>query len=155
MRGQVIVSFICGLCFALGLCLSGMTLPQNIIGFLDVLHWRPQLMLVMVGAIAVYAIAWRLIMRRERPILAAKFEKPSRRDIDKDLVLGAGLFGIGWGLGGFCGGPAIVSLVSGRWEAFVFVGGLIAGMVLAGQLVRHRAQRARAASSIDPMSTQT
>lgn len=128
MRGQIAVSFIVGLFLACGLCLSGMTRPQNILAFLDVRHWSPVLLLVMVGAILVYGVAYRLIVLRPRPLLAAKFEIPTQRQITAKLVVGSAIFGVGWGLGGFCGGPAIVSLVAHRPEVIVFVVSMVAGM---------------------------
>jgi uncharacterized membrane protein YedE/YeeE len=130
MRAQIAVSFAVGLLFSLGLCLSGMTQPQNILAFLDVLNWSPVLLFVMIGAIVVYAVGFRLVMGRSKPILAAKFEVPTRRDMTVELIGGAALFGIGWGLGGYCGGPAIVSLVSGQPEPFIFVGAMFVGTFL-------------------------
>ncbi len=142
MFGQIAVSFIVGLCFSLGLCLSGMTLPQNILGFLDLHHWNPVLMFVMVGAILVYSIAFRLIMRRAKPVLADKFEVPARREITPALIGGAALFGIGWGLGGFCGGPAIASLIAGRPQVLVFVPAMFLGMLLWDRLQRAQTKAA-------------
>jgi uncharacterized protein len=131
MRGRIVVAFVAGLLFALGLCLSGMTQPQNIIAFLDVRHWNPVLAFVLVGSISVYAIAYRLIVRRKKPLLAEAFEAPARREITVELVAGAAIFGIGWGLAGFCGAPAIASLVAGRPQVFLFVGTMFLGMLLA------------------------
>ncbi len=145
MFGQIAVSFVVGLCFSLGLCLSGMTLPQNILGFLNLRHWNPVLMFVMVGAILVYSIAFRLIMRRSKPILADTFDVPARREITPELIGGAALFGIGWGLGGFCGGPAIASLVAGRPQVLVFVAAMFLGMFLWDRLQRAQPKAAEAA----------
>jgi len=131
MRAQIAVSFVVGLLFSLGLSLSDMTQPQNILAFLDVLNWSPVLMFVMAGAVLVYGIGFHLIMgRRTQPILASKFDVPTRRDLTPQLIGGSVIFGIGWGLGGYCGGPAIVSLVTGRPEPFVFVAAMFAGMFL-------------------------
>lgn len=131
MRGRIAVAFFAGLLFAVGLCLSGMTQPQNIIAFLDVRHWNPVLAFVMVGAISVYAVAYRLILRRQKPLLGNAFEVPTRREITFELVAGAAIFGVGWGLAGFCGAPAIASLVAGRPQVFLFVGAMFLGMLLA------------------------
>jgi uncharacterized membrane protein YedE/YeeE len=120
-----------GLTFGLGLGFAGMTQPSKVIGFLDVFGaWDPSLMFVMVGALAVHVVLSRLIRRRERPLLAARFHLPTARDIDSKLVAGSALFGIGWGLGGFCPGPAIVGLGSGAASAIVFVGAMALGMAV-------------------------
>jgi uncharacterized membrane protein YedE/YeeE len=108
------------LLFALGLGFSGMTHPEKIIGFLDFAgRWDPILALVMIGAIASHASLYALIRRRRSPLFEATFAIPTRRDIDGRLVGGAALFGVGWGLGGLCPGPAIVALVSGVPAVFV------------------------------------
>ena len=97
-----LVSFIAGAVFALGLGISGMTRPVKVIGFLDFAgHWDPSLAFVMIGAIAVYFVAYRWIRTRPAPVLTAKFSVPQRTDIDRDLVIGAAIFGAGWGLGRF------------------------------------------------------
>jgi uncharacterized membrane protein YedE/YeeE len=102
-----------------------------VIGFLDVTGaWDPSLAAVMAGAILVHAISYRLITRRDSPMLAAKFHVPTRRDIDWKLVLGSAIFGAGWGLAGFCPGPAIVGIVTGHTAVVVFVLSMIAGVVL-------------------------
>jgi uncharacterized membrane protein YedE/YeeE len=120
-----------GLVFGIGLGLAGMTQPSKVIGFLDVLGaWDPSLAFVMIGAIAVHFSLSRLIRRRERPLLDARFHWPRARDIDRKLVIGSALFGVGWGLGGFCPGPAIVTLGSGSMAAIVFVGAMGLGMGL-------------------------
>ncbi|MCS6925756.1 MAG: YeeE/YedE family protein [Candidatus Binatia bacterium] len=117
--------------FAVGLGLSGMTQPAKVVGFLDLTgRWDPSLACVMLGAIAVHAPAYRLIRRRSAPIFAAAFAIPTRRDFDLRLVGGAALFGIGWGLGGFCPGPAITSLPSGHTAVLLFVPAMVAGMYL-------------------------
>lgn len=131
MIGPVLVAFVSGALFAVGLAVSGMTVPANIVGFLDLARWQPALIFVMVGAIAVYAIAFRLIVRRPAPLFGPRFEVPNRRDLSADLVLGAAAFGIGWGLAGYCGGPAIASLAVGHLDVLVFVGAMVGGMALA------------------------
>lgn len=125
------LSFAVGLLFAAGLVLSGMTQPKKVIAFLDLFHgWDPSLALVMGGAVAVYGLAHRLILKRPAPVLEPKFYLPSRRDIDSRLVLGAALFGAGWGLAGVCPGPAIVAAASGALPPMVFVAAMMAGMEL-------------------------
>ena len=131
----LLVSFASGIVFALGLGISGMTRPIKVIGFLDFAgKWDASLAFVMIGAIAVYFIAYRLIRRRIAPMLAEKFSVPERKDIDRNLIVGAAIFGAGWGLGGFCPGPAITSLASGAAPVAVFVIAMAAGIYLHGML---------------------
>jgi uncharacterized membrane protein YedE/YeeE len=123
------VAFGCGLVFALGLGIGGMTEPTRVLAFLDVAgEWDPRLALVMLGAIAVYAPVYRLVSRWRRPIVAPDFQIPIRRAIDARLVTGAIVFGIGWGLAGLCPGPALTSLASGEPAALVFVVAMLAGL---------------------------
>ena len=142
-----LVAFGSGLLFALGLCLAGMTHPLRILGFLDVLGtWDPSLALVMVGAASVAAIAFRVAAKRPASAFGGAFRMVNKRaPIDRRLVIGAALFGVGWGLSGLCPGPAVVSLTSGQVGAVVFVAAMIAGMLLEGLLTRASAARAQAA----------
>ena len=131
----LLVSFASGIVFALGLGISGMTRPIKVIGFLDFAgKWDASLAFVMIGAIAVYFIAYRLVRRRTAPLLVGKFSVPERKDIDRNLVVGAAIFGAGWGLGGFCPGPAITSLASGAAPVAAFVLAMAAGIYLHGML---------------------
>jgi uncharacterized membrane protein YedE/YeeE len=124
-----------GLLFGGGLAVSGMTRPQKVLGFLDVFgKWDPSLMFVMLGAIGVHQFAYRLIRGRNAPLFAAKFAVPSRRDLDAKLLLGAAVFGAGWGLGGYCPGPGIASLPGGGMGALVFVSAMLAGVLGTGKL---------------------
>jgi len=121
-----------GMLFGGGLLLSGMTDPANVLGFLDVFgEWRPQLALVMVGAALVSAPAFFLVRKRHRSLLGEAVTLPDRTRIDAPLLLGAGIFGVGWGLAGICPGPAIVLLTSGRVVAWLFLVAVCAGMLLA------------------------
>lgn len=134
-----------GLLFGVGLALSGMLDPNNVIGFLDVLgDWNPRLMFVMGGAILVHApiVAW--VRRRGVPLLDTKLflPLPSKRDLDVPLIAGAVMFGIGWGISGYCLGPALVSLPSGKVGVLVFVAGLVFGSWLL-----HVVQKAGAAAA--------
>ena len=125
-------AFAAGLVFGVGLLLSGMTDPGKVIGFLDLAGtWDPSLAFVMSGAIAVGFFAFRLAGRRGNAFLGGPMHLPNRRDIDSRLVGGSVLFGIGWGLGGFCPGPALVSFGSGQDKAAAFVVAMLAGMLLA------------------------
>ena len=122
-------AFIAGLVFGIGLIVSGMFDPAKVQGFLDLAgKWDPSLAFVMAGAIAVGFFAFRIAGKRATAILGGTMQIPTRNDIDTPLVLGSVVFGIGWGLGGFCPGPALVSLGSGRTEAWAFVLSMVAGM---------------------------
>lgn len=117
--------------FGAGLVVSGMVKPGKVIGFLDFSrHWDPSLALVMVGAIAVHMTLFRLILKRRSPFYDSRFHLPTRKDIDVRLVLGAAVFGVGWGLGGFCPGPGLVSVGAGVLPSLVFVIAMTAGMYL-------------------------
>ena len=116
-----LVAFVSGLLFALGLGIAGMTDPARVLAFLDITgDWNPNLALVMVGAIAVHFVAHRVIVRRRSPLLRDVFHLPTARELDRGLLLGAALFGIGWGLAGVCPGPALVVAGSGG-SAVVFL----------------------------------
>jgi uncharacterized membrane protein YedE/YeeE len=120
-----------GLLFGLGLCLSGMTDPAVVQGFLDIAgNWNPALIFVMAGGVAVTFLGYRLLVPKSRPLWAKEFSLPTARAIDAPLLSGAALFGVGWGLAGYCPGPAVVSLASGRTGVFVFIGAMLAGMIL-------------------------
>ncbi len=120
-----------GILFGLGLAVSHMVDPAKVLAFLDVAgDWDPSLALVLGGALAVTVIAFPQVLRRDRPLHAAGFSTPAVRAIDRRLVAGAALFGVGWGLVGLCPGPAIASLAFGRLESVVFVVAMVAGMAL-------------------------
>lgn len=138
MKGHFFAA-LSGAVFAVGLAISGMTRPAKVVGFLDLSGaWDPSLAFVMVGAIAVHFVATRLITRRARPLFDERFHLPTRKDLDARLLLGAALFGVGWGLGGFCPGPGLVSAASGSLPAFVFVIGMTLGMFAEHALARGR-----------------
>ncbi len=123
--------FMSGLVFGLGLAVSGMTEPAKVVGFLDVTGaWDPSLAFVMVGALVVHWVLYRFIVRWPSPLLGGEFRIPSRKDIDRRLVTGAALFGVGWGLAGYCPGPGIVSLGSGAGASLLFVAAMLSGMLL-------------------------
>ncbi len=124
-----IVAFVTGLIFALGLGLSGMTLPHVVKGFLDLgPDWNWSLLGVMAGAIAVHGIAFRFIRRAPSPLLALGFDLPKKTEIDFRLISGAVIFGIGWGWAGICPGPGLVGVASGQQQFLLFVGAMIVGM---------------------------
>ena len=127
----ILFAFAAGLVFGAGLILSGMTDPGKVIGFLDVAgNWDPSLAFVMGGAILVGFFAFRSAGRRGRTFLGGALHLPNRRDIDARLVGGSVVFGIGWGLAGFCPGPALVAFGAGYDEAAVFVLAMLGGMLL-------------------------
>ena len=140
------VAFLAGLVFALGLGLSRMTQPAKIQAFLDIAgDWDPSLMFVMAGAVGTSLLLFRLAGRKPRPILAENFLAPARTGIDGRLLGGAALFGVGWGLSGFCPGPALTALVTLHPGVLAFGGGMVAGM-LAFRIFEAIAQREAAAS---------
>ena len=132
-----IISFICGIFFSIGLGISGMTQPQKVVGFLDFFgEWNPSLAFVMGGAVFSYLALQLLIQRNfSIPLLGGSFQIPSRKDLDRSLIIGALLFGSGWGLGGYCPGPAITSLGSGSLNALLFVVAMGVGMLLADRVI--------------------
>ena len=124
-------AFLAGLVFGLGLLLSGMADPAKVLGFLDLAGaWDPSLMFVMGGAVGVGAVAFAFARRRPRSLLGERMQLPSKTSIDRRLIVGALLFGAGWGLVGFCPGPALVALGLGEPKAVVFVAAMLGGMGL-------------------------
>lgn len=128
-----IAALVCGLLFGIGLTVAEMVNPQKVLNFLDIAAvasggWDPSLALVLGGAVATTAIGYRLVFRHNRPLFAASFSLPSRRDIDARLIIGATIFGLGWGLVGFCPGPALATLGIGGLSSLVFVAAMLAGM---------------------------
>lgn len=129
--GRYMSVFAAGLLFGLGLAVSGMTHAAKVLGFLDVAgDWDPSLLLVLGGAVGVTVVANRFILRRPAPVFEPLFRLPAARDIDGPLVVGAAIFGIGWGIGGYCPGPAIASLAAPNWETWVFIPAVALGAFL-------------------------
>ena len=134
---QAILALIAGIVFGLGLAISQMINPAKVLGFLDVAgRWDPSLAFVMAGALIVSYFGFRLSRRRTSPLWAPRFELPTRRDLDRRLIGGAAIFGIGWGLVGFCPGPLFASLAFGMKESLIFA----AAMTL-GAWLQHRLNR--------------
>ncbi len=124
-------SFIVGLIFGIGLIFAGMTDPSKVIGFLDIAgNWDPSLAMVMGGAILVGFIAFRFASKRTTNFIGGAMHLPTKNDIDRRLIIGSLLFGAGWGMAGFCPGPAITSLGTGNPKAVIFVIAMVAGMAL-------------------------
>jgi len=125
---RYLISLICGLLFGSGLALAGMTRPQKVLGFLDVAgHWDPSLIFVLGGAVAFATVAFHFIMRRSSPLLTQNFDLPKAKAIDSKLIAGASIFGLGWGLSGYCPGPAIALLAAPDAEALYFLPAMLAG----------------------------
>jgi len=130
-------ALLAGLLFGAGLTLSEMTDRHRVLGFLDVTgDWDPTLLFVMGGAVLVTLVTFRFVLRRPAPVLEQQFHLPSKKDVDAPLIIGAALFGIGWGLAGYCPGPALASLTALTLNPFVFCIALIAGSVLAKRIRR-------------------
>lgn len=130
-RLQFVFALLAGAVFGVGLALSQMINPAKVIAFLDVSGaWDPTLASVMLGALAVTALAFRVVLKRSRPWFAERFALPTKRDIDSRLIAGGVLFGMGWGLSGLCPGPALAALVTAQADVFVFVAAMIAGSAL-------------------------
>lgn len=128
---QNLLALLAGLLFGLGLCISEMADPAKVLNFLDLAgNWDPSLMLVMVGALAATLLAFRLILKRPAPLFAAEFKVPHASQVDKRLLMGAALFGIGWGMIGYCPGPAITALGFGLGTPLLVVSAMIAGFMV-------------------------
>ncbi|RQH03590.1 YeeE/YedE family protein [Paraburkholderia dinghuensis] len=141
----IFISFLSGLVFGLGLLISGMASPAKVLGFLDIAgQWDPSLALVMVGAIAVGLVAFTLARRRNVSLLGLDMKLPTTRHIDRRLVIGSLLFGIGWGVAGLCPGPALVALGTGQPTSVAFVAAMLAGMGFFELLERAKSTRQQA-----------
>ncbi len=128
---EIAAGLLTGLLFGLGLCLSNMTNPAVVQGFLDIAGaWNPALIFVMAGGVAVTFLGYRLLVPKSRPLWASRFSLPTATLIDAPLIAGAAIFGVGWGLAGYCPGPAVVSLASGRTGVLIFAGAMLTGMIL-------------------------
>ena len=131
---RLAMALLAGLLFGLGLSLAGMTQPAVVLGFLDLFGaWNPRLLFVMGGAVLTTAIGYRWVLRRGQPLLAPTFKLPTARRIDRRLVIGAALFGIGWGMAGYCPGPALASIGGGVVSLWLLVATMALGWWLAAQ----------------------
>ena len=135
----IFTSLLAGLVFGLGLIVSGMANPAKVIGFLDLAgNWDPSLALVMGGAIGISFFAFLFAQKRSRSLIGADMRLPGGRDIDRRLVVGGLLFGVGWGIAGFCPGPGLVALGMGEVKALIFVTSMLIGMIVFEFLERRR-----------------
>lgn len=141
---HILPGLVVGLLFGAGLDLSGMVDPRRVLGFLDLAGaWDPTLGFVLAASLVPSALAYLLVRRMSRPVMAEEFCIPQQRIIESRLLAGAALFGVGWGLVGLCPGPAIAGLVLGYWQSWLFVGAMIAGMWLHRTYAEQRDRRRR------------
>ena len=144
---RLVAVYLIGLIFGIGISISGMANPAKVLNFFDIAGtWDPSLIFVMGGALIVTALGYRLVLREPAPIMAARFDLPTSRALDARLVGGAAVFGIGWGISGFCPGGALPALGTGRTEVFVFVAALLAGIFAARALMKLTTTRTASAA---------
>lgn len=135
-----LTAFLAGLVFGIGLLLAGMANPAKVLGFLDLAGaWDPSLALVMGGAIGIAFLPFTWARKQQRSLLDAPMQLPQKRELDRRLIVGSLLFGIGWGIAGICPGPAVALLLSGHWQILLFVLSMLTGMLLFTALERQRA----------------
>jgi uncharacterized protein len=140
---SLIVQFFIGLLFGTGLVVSGMSNPEKVLSFLDLAavrsgQWDPSLAFVMAAGVIVTFLGYKFVLKRERPVFAGQFHLPHAKGIDAPIVVGPAIFGVGWGLAGFCPGPAFTAVGTGSRGAIVFVVAMIGGMLAARLLALHR-----------------
>jgi uncharacterized membrane protein YedE/YeeE len=132
---KLIFSYLCGLIFGVGIAISGMANPAKVLNFFDIAGtWDPSLAFVMGGALIVTFIGYRFVLKRPAPTFAETFQLPTRSDLDLPLIGGSAVFGVGWGIAGFCPGGALPALGTGRSEVFIFVAALLVGIIAAKAL---------------------
>jgi uncharacterized membrane protein YedE/YeeE len=145
-----VTALLAGLLFGIGLMVSGMANPAKVLGFLDLAgRWDPSLAFVMLGAIAVGSLAFFIAKRRKRSFLGLPVQLPASAKVTLRLVLGSAAFGIGWGLAGFCPGPALVALGAGYPKAWGFVAAMVAGMLVFDMLERVKSSRQQALNHLE------
>lgn len=134
-----LIGLLTGLIFGFGLALSGMTQPEKVLGFLDVAGvWDPSLLFVLGGAVGVTVVAFHFILRRKTPLLDTRYYFSEISQIDRALLAGSALFGIGWGIGGYCPGPAVTLLAAPSWELWAFLPAMLLGIVVEKLLAAKR-----------------
>jgi uncharacterized membrane protein YedE/YeeE len=145
---RTLFALLCGLLFGIGLTVADMTDPAKVQNFLDIAGaWDPSLIFVMAGATLVAVGGFWLAQKRQKPLFAAQFHLPPARRIDARLIGGSALFGVGWGLSGFCPGPVIAGLAWGNPRTFLFAAAMVAGMALAGRFTQEEPESATAAAA--------
>ena len=129
---RLITVYLIGLIFGLGISISGMANPAKVLNFFDVAGtWDPSLAFVMGGALIVTFFGYRVVLKRQAPLMAPAFQLPTRRDFDLPLIGGSAFFGVGWGIAGFCPGGALPALGTGKSDVLIFVAALVAGILIA------------------------
>lgn len=152
---QIVIGLLSGTVFGVGLTISGMVNPAKVIGFLNVTgDWDPSLAFTMIGALLVTVPAFAIARRMQKPLATTQFHWPTRSDIDSRLLIGAATFGVGWGLSGFCPGPALASLSLGYVDSFIFVGGLLLGTLIV-RLVERLKVESEAANTQTSLESQS
>lgn len=142
---RLISVYLIGLIFGVGISVSGMANPAKVLNFFDVAGtWDPSLAFVMGGALIVTFFGYRMVLKRDEPLLASNFQLPTRRDFDLPLIGGSAVFGVGWGIAGFCPGGALPALGTGRSEVLIFVAALLAGIIAAKAVQATLAARGQA-----------
>jgi uncharacterized membrane protein YedE/YeeE len=140
---RLVIAYLIGLIFGVGIAISGMANPAKVLNFFDVAGtWDPSLMFVMAAALVVTFIGYRIVLREPRPLIDAKFHLPDNNALDTRLIGGSAVFGIGWGIAGFCPGGALPALGTGRIEVLAFVAALISGIFIARGLMALTGARA-------------
>ena len=130
-KAKLAMSLLCGLLFGFGLALAGMTDPLKVLGFLDITgEWDASLMLVLGGAVSMTALCFTKILKRSCPVFDEQFHMPKKTRIDKPLIMGSGIFGIGWGISGYCPGPGIALLAAHNQETWIFLPAMLSGWLL-------------------------
>lgn len=143
---RLISAFTVGLIFGLGIALSGMINPAKVLNFFDIAgNWDPSLAFVMGGALITTFIGYRFVLRRPAPLIEARFQLPTATAIDAKLIGGAAVFGLGWGIAGFCPGAALPALATGKAEVLAFVAALLAGIWIARRILARQPVRRRIA----------
>lgn len=138
---RAVIALIAGALFGAGVCVSGMIRPSKVLAFLDFGGaWDPSLLLVMASALAVHVIAWRVVKQRRAPRFGAAYPGPASSILDLRLVGGAAVFGVGWGISGYCPGPAVLSVLSGATSSLVFVGAVALSMVVYDRVAARRSE---------------
>ncbi|MBY4892887.1 YeeE/YedE family protein [Rhodobacteraceae bacterium N5(2021)] len=145
---RLFAAYVIGTIFGVGISISGMANPAKVLNFFDVAGaWDPSLIFVMGGALVTTFIGYKLVFGRKTPVFGREFLVPQRRDLDARLIGGSALFGIGWGIAGFCPGGALPALGTGRWEVFAFTAALLVGIILARTIESAAARKPNAPQS--------
>lgn len=150
------IALLAGLIFGLGLALSQMIDTARVIGFLDIAgRWDPSLLFVLGGAAGFTLISFRFVLRQPAPLLASSFRLPTKKDVDRSLIGGSALFGVGWGLAGYCPGPGVTALVLGTWNPVFFVGAFLVGSFVSGRIMKEWGKQSQTGAPVSGASAPT